>query len=141
MTCFGGNFNPQLKKRCARCAKGKGFCLVRWVPDATRTYNTAILAFQAWGRASLLGDDTVTRRAYRVFINAEKLWMEMLPTMQANASKTTGNQATPHKARKGGVSGGSDITLALPHLQSIASSLQSLVDIKCLVRYACVTHS
>jgi hypothetical protein len=60
--------------------------------------------------------------------------------MQHNAGRTTGTQATPQKGRGSG-GGSSSITLALPHLQSITYSLENLVDLQCLVSYACVSHT
>jgi hypothetical protein len=141
MTCAGGVFTVGLNRRCLRCQKAKDACRIRWHPDATKTYNQAILAFQSWDRAALRGDDTHTKRAWRAFADAEAKWLEILPTMQHNAGRTTGNQATPHKNRGSASGGSSSIVLALPHLQSISCSLENLVDLQCLVRYACVSHT
>lgn len=111
---------------------------MRWIPEATQPYNQAIVAFQSWERISRLGDEAATRRAFRVFHHADQNWNEVLVAMQSNANKHIDGLATPHKPRATGGSG--DNTLALPHLQSIASSLASLVELKCLVRYTCVPY-
>jgi hypothetical protein len=130
-----------MNRRCLRCQKAKDFCRYRWHPQAIQTFNEAILAFQAWDRAAVNGDDARTRRAWRAFSVAEAAWLTMLPTMQHNSNKTTGTQATPHKSRGSSGGGSSSIVLALPHLQSISCSLENLVDLQCLVRYAYVSHT
>jgi len=141
MTCINGNMSIKLKKRCTRCSNIKDFCRShRWIPEATKPFNLAIIAFQSWETASRNGDDVVTVQAYRDFVVADKNWVSVLASMQLNSNRVVGDQATPHK-NKGSSSGGSDGTLALPHLQSIAASLQSLVDLQCLVGNTSEAHA
>ncbi|KAM0696793.1 hypothetical protein Q7P36_002864 [Cladosporium allicinum] len=55
------------------------------------------------------------------------------------AVRTGDEEAMPHKPRATtGVSSGFDSTLALPYLQSIASSLSSLVELRCLDVRTCI---
>lgn len=103
--------------------------------------NNAVRAFQYWENRVLLGsDEDAVRIAIRRFQGANKEWLAALRAMQANADKHVGVQQTPRK-KQGGQGGGGTDTLALPHLQSISASLQSLVELKALVRSTSVSDA